>query len=106
MKEYFYAFLLGIASTIVSFLLVEGLWLVCNSPNGYDSAAVTLFWTLSLSLGTLFFYKIYCPRKGIALDTNQKVWAGMWYAIGIAVIYFACAYIMFLLFHPHCGLRS
>ena len=44
--------------------------------------------------------------KGIALDTNQKVWAGFWYAIGIAVIYFAYGYIMFLLFHPHCGLRS
>ena len=106
MKEYFYAFLLGIASTSVSFLLVEGLWLVCNSLDEYDSVAVTLFWTLSLSLGTLFFYKIYCARKGIALDTNQKVWAGFWYAIGIAVICFASACIMCLLFHPHCGLRS
>lgn len=105
MKEYFYAFLLGIASPVLSHILVLGLWFACGKPH-WSPAGDILFWTLSLSLGTLFFYKIYCPRKGLTLDANQKVWAGMWYAIGIAFIYFSYACIMFLLFHPHCGLRS
>ena len=72
MKEYFYAFLLGIASPALSHILVLGLWFVCGKPH-WSPAGDLLFWTLSLSLGTLFFYKIYCPRKGITLDTNQKV---------------------------------
>lgn len=105
MKEYFYAFLLGIASPIVSHILVLVVRLICGKPH-WSPAGDILFWSLSLLLGTLFFYKIYCPRKGLILDANQKVWTGMWYVIGIAVIYFAYIYIMFLLFHHHCGLRS
>ena len=76
MKEYFYVFLLGIASPAISYVLVSGLWLVCGKPHWIPLCDI-LFWTLALSLCTLFFFKFYCPRKGIALDTNQKVWAGI-----------------------------
>lgn len=105
MKEYFYAFLLGIASPAISHVLVLGLWLVFDKPHWIPIGDI-LFWILALSLGTLFFFKFYCPRKGTTLDTNQKVWAGMWYAIGIAIAYSIYWYIMFLLYHPHCGLQS